>query len=260
MKRTALLALGLASGLALGSAPSTVAAPVDSAGSSLDVTPIEPGGGLTVAEARAAAEEILKAVQSRDPNRRFSQFSDELQAVSSPSMVAETIRTQPQILSWNLLSVRRGLHTSTVEASLNTSAGPMDLFMVLNDEGKLDGYHIDRTDDQASRVAADFVRAISSGHFISARSYLSLPLQKELTVARLQNRWQQLQRYTGNFVRVRKVVEAERTADSQLVLVHTEFNRVSDSLFVILDSNNEIVGVDFPHDTPQPSRVETPVP
>ena len=34
----------------------------------------------------------------------------------------------------------------------------------------------------------------------------------------------------------------------RLVLVNTEFNRLSDSLFVILNSNNEIIGVDFPSD------------
>ena len=45
-------------------------------------------------------------------------------------------------------------------------------------------------------------------------------------------------------------------ADQRLVLVNTEFNRLTDSLFVILNSNNEIIGVDFPSDpiTPKPVR------
>jgi hypothetical protein len=85
---------------------------------------------------------------------------------------------------------------------------------------------------------------------------LSLPLQKEIGASALQARWQQLQRQTGEFVRIRRAVEAESNADQRLVLVNTEFNRLTDSLFVILNSNNEIIGVDFPSDpiTPKPVR------
>jgi hypothetical protein len=38
-----------------------------------------------------------------------------------------------------------------------------------------------------------------------------------------------------------------------LVLVNTEFNRISDNLFVILNSRNEITGVDFPTNPNPPS-------
>jgi hypothetical protein len=236
MSRPALLAFGLVCGLNLlawqppvNAQPSTSAATAD----------LNPGGGLTVEAARAAANRILKAV-------------------SSPAMVAETMRNQPRLLSWTLLSVRGGLRTTTVEASLRTTAGTRDLFMVLNSKGELDGYHLDLTDAKASQVAADFVKALSGGHYITARSFLSLPLQAELTPATLQVKWQQLQRYTGNFIRVRRVVTAERNADSQLVLVHTEFNRASDSLFVVLNQNNEIISVDFPQDAIRPRAVPSP--
>jgi hypothetical protein len=255
MSRPALLAFGLVCGLNLlawqppvNAQPSTSAATAD----------LNPGGGLTVEAARAAANRILEAVKSLDPNLRYSQFSAQLKAVSSPAMVAETMRNQPRLLSWTLLSVRGGLRTTTVEASLRTTAGTRDLFMVLNSKGELDGYHLDLTDAKASQVAADFVKALSGGHYITARSFLSLPLQAELTPATLQVKWQQLQRYTGNFIRVRRVVTAERNADSQLVLVHTEFNRASDSLFVVLNQNNEIISVDFPQDAIRPRAVPSP--
>jgi len=250
-----LLALGLALGVMAPFSAAAQTAPAPT--SSLDNA--KPGGGLSVEAARAAADRILEAVKSRDANRRYATFSDALKAVSSPAMVAEAIRKQPQLLSWTLLSVRRGLRSTTVEVALKTTAGQRDLFIVLNGQGQLDGYHLDLTDAKASRVAADFVRALSGGHFISARSFLSLPLQEELTAATLQAKWQQLQRYTGNFVRVNRVIEAERSADSQLVLVNTEFNRITDSLFVILNSSNEIVGVDFPQDPIRPRNVATPV-
>ena len=56
-------------------------------------------------------------------------------------------------------------------------------------------------------------------------------------------------------MRINKVVEAGSTSDQHLVLVNTEFNRLSDSLFVILDNNNQIIGVDFPSDPVSPMPV-----
>ena len=275
MARSALLALGLLSSLGL-SQPAASLAQTPQLQTPQPQTPQlqtpkllapkrksrdlqTPATSLSVEQARAAANRILEAIQTGDPNLRYSQFSDQLKAISSPAMVAETMRRQPKLLSWTLLSVRGGLRTTTVEASLQTSAGTRDLFMVLNDQGQLDGYHLDLTDAKSTTVAADFVKALSGGHFITARSFLSLPLQRELTPATLQAKWQQLQRYTGNFIRVGKVVAAEHNDDSQLVLVNTEFNRITDTLFVVLNRSNEIISVDFPQDPIRPRAVSGPV-
>ena len=250
LSRMALGMLSLATGLSI-----TVASlPGVPGGAALAQSGVEQPA-LSVEAARAAANHILTAVKSRDANLRFSQFSEELKAVSSPSMVAETMRTQPKLLNWTLLSVQGGLRNTTVEASLTTSMGKRDLFIVLNPEGKLAGYHLDVTDEATSAVAKRFVTALSSGHFISARSYLSLPLQQEISSSSLQARWQQLQRQTGEFVRIRKVVVAEGSGEQRLVLVNSEFNRLSDSLFVILNANSDIIGVDFPSDPIAPKQV-----
>lgn len=270
MARAALLALGLVSSLSPGpglSQPPAGVAPTPQVQPSTFLAPKPkreqlqaPTNNLSVEQARAAANRILEAIKTGDPNLRYSQFSDQLKAISSPAMVAETMRRQPKLLGWTLLSVRGGLRTTTVEASLETSAGTRDLFMVLNDQGQLDGYHLDLTDAKSTTVATDFVKALSGGHFISARSFLSLPLQRELTPATLQAKWQQLQRYTGNFIRVGKVVAAEHNEDSQLVLVNTEFNRITDTLFVVLNRSNEIISVDFPQDPIRPRPVAAPNP
>ena len=250
LSRMALAMLSLATGLSI-----TVASlPGVPGGAALAQSGAEQAA-LSVEAARAAADRILTAVKSLDANLRFSQFSEELKAVSSPSMVAETMRTQPKLLSWTLLSVQGGLRNTTVEASLTTSMGKRELFIVLNPEGKLAGYHLDVTDEAPSAVAKRFVTALSSGHFISARSFLSLPLQQEISSSSLQARWQQLQRQTGEFVRIRKVVVAEGGGDQRLVLVNTDFNRLSDSLFVILNANSDIIGVDFPSDPIVPKQV-----
>jgi hypothetical protein len=206
-----------------------------------------------VEQARAAAVRILNAVKDGDAKARFAQFSPELQAVTSPSMIAATMRTQPKVLSYELLSVRSGMSGSTVEAELTTKAGKRVVFMVLNNSGKIDRYYIDRADDASSQVALQFVQAVSTGNFITAQSFLSPGVQEDLTPAVLQSKWLELQRETGTFVKVGRAVEAETTPDTRLVLVNVQFNRLADNLYVILNSENQITGVDFPENPAGPS-------
>ena len=57
-----------------------------------------------------------------------------------------------------------------------------------------------------------------------------------------------LQQITGNFQQIDDVLEADHGSEGTLVLVETEFTRMTDNIFVILDKNNTITGVDFPID------------
>ncbi|MFM8660925.1 MAG: DUF3887 domain-containing protein, partial [Cyanobium sp.] len=129
MARSALLALGLLSSLSLSQPAASLAqipqlqtpqlqSPNLQAPSRKSRDRQTPATRLSVEQARAAANRILEAIQTGDPNLRSSQFSDQLKAISSPAMVAETMRRQPKLLSWTLLSVRGGLRSTTVEASL----------------------------------------------------------------------------------------------------------------------------------------------
>jgi hypothetical protein len=203
--------------------------------------------------ARQAADRILRVLQQRDANARFAQFAPELQRVTSPSMIAQTMKTQPQLLSWTITSVQPGYDSSTVEATLRTSRGTRQLLMVIDADGKLTGYHFDASDAPAEAVVRDFITALSRGHFISASSFLSPTLQEEIPQSRLQAKWQRLQRATGDFVRIRRVSRAENTPEMKLVIVTTEFNRLTDNLFVILDDRNQIIGVDFPTEPNAPT-------
>lgn len=208
---------------------------------------------LSAAKARAAAEAILETLRKGDAQARFEQFSDDLKRMTSPSMVAATMKEQPEILSYRVLNVEPGLVNTTVRATLNTSKGPRDVLMVLDEQGKLEGYHINRADRQATEVVRDFMDYLLLGHYISARSFLSATLQEDLTPALIQSRWQNLQRRTGNAVKVKKIALAETGSDQKLVLVNTEFTRLTDNIFVVLDDRNEIVGLDFPLEPAPPS-------
>ena len=204
------------------------------------------GSALTVEQARAAAVRVMEAIKSGDANARYAQFAPSMQAITSPSMIAATMRTQPKVRGYELLSVRGGLDSSTVEAELNTTAGNRVVFMVLDRQGRIERYYVDRADDATSKVALRFVEAVATGNFITAQSFLSPAVQQELTPAALQSKWLGLQRETGTFVKVGRAVEAESTPDTRLVLVNVQFNRLSDNLYVILNSENQITGVDFP--------------
>jgi len=210
------------------------------------------GSALSVEQARAAAIRILNAVKNGDAKARFGQFSPALQAVTSPSMIAATMRSQPKVLGYQLLSVRSGLDSSIVEAEIKTQAGNRVVFMVISPEGLIDRYYVDRADDDDSKVALQFVQAVSTGNFITAQSFLAPSVQEELTPAVLQARWLGLQRLTGSFVKVGRAVEAESTPDTRLILVNVQFNRLSDNLYVILNGENQITGIDFPENPAGP--------
>ncbi len=216
----------------------------------------QPSAAITEARARAAAERILAALKSGDANARYAQFSPELQRMTSPALVQSHIRRQPKVLGWTITTVAPGVDSSTVEATLQTSAGRRDLLMVIDGDGRLEGYHFNASDQPAEEVARRFIQALIEGRYVYAGSFLNPDLQTEIPPASLQKKWQNLQRLTGNFVRVRKINRSEHTPDMKLVMVTTEFTRLTDNLYVILDSANEIIGVDFPTEpaTPQAAR------
>ena len=207
-------------------------------------------------QASAAAERMLKTIQNGDANQRYQDFSEELRAITSPSMVAQTMATQPRLLRWSVRSIEVGLRYATVDVSLVTATGPRDLVLVINGQGQLAGYHYNVANQPSSKVIEAFIKALSGGHYISARSFLSVSLQEELTPQEIQRRWQGLQRSTGDFVAVKTIVETNTTPTSRLVLATTVFNRLTDTLFFTLNNTNQIIGIDFPTEPapPQPIR------
>ena len=199
--------------------------------------------------ARLAAEQVLTALRDGDAKARYSQFSPELQRMTSPWLVEMNMRRQPKIRGWQITSVIPGIDSSTVEARVQTSAGERTLLMVIDENGRLAGYHINMADQPAEKVVGDFIDALIDGRFVAASSFLSPEMQEEVPAASLQRKWQLLQRRTGNLVKVRRVARSESTTDMKLVLVNIQFTRTTDNLFVILDNSNQIVGIDFPTDT-----------
>ena len=216
------------------------------------------GASSAMVEARtkAAAERILEALRNGDADTRYRQFAPSLQRMTSPTMIRQRLATMPKVLRWTLGPVVPGQDSSTITARLITSAGPRDLLMVIDANGLLEGYHFDAADQPAETVARQFVEWISQGRYISANSLLSPELQSEIPPATMQSKWQRLQRLTGDFVAIKRVFRSESSGEQKLVLVKSEFGRITDTLFVILDGRNQIIGIDFPTEPnpPAPSR------
>ena len=204
---------------------------------------------LSETAAKQAADQILEAVRQRDGQLRYSQFSTALQKTSSPSMVQGTLDQLPQLESWTIQSVRTGLSgNSSVEVLLESENGKREATLVINPKGRLVAQLFNVADKDSTKVARAFMDAVSDGQFISARSLLALDLQKEISPQALQNKWLGLQRTTGNFQKIEKVMEAEHGSNGSLVLVTVRFNRTTDNIFVILNPAGQITGLDFPID------------
>jgi hypothetical protein len=208
----------------------------------------QPSSAQSQEAAREAAERMLQALRRRDATGLYRLFSPNLQRMTSPALVKQRLAAMAPLRSWTIGEVEPGLDSNTVACRLRSSNGVRSLLLVIDGEGRLDGFHMDASDQAAEAVARRFVEDISQGRYVSAQALLSPELQLEIPASRLQLKWQRLQRLTGDFVAIRRVVRAESTIDSKLVLVTTSFRRLSDSLFVILDSSNRIIGVDFPSD------------
>ena len=206
--------------------------------------------GLSDTAVREAAERILEAVKQRDGKLRYSQFATALQKTSSPAMVQGSLDKWPQLESWTIESVRSGLSgNSSVEVELKNENGTRRGTLVINPEGQLVAQVFDFKDKKSTQVARAFMDSVTDGQFVTARSLLALDLQKEISPSALQNKWLKLQRSTGTFQKIDDVMEADHGSEGTLVLVETSFNRVTDNIFVILNSAHEITGVDFPIDS-----------
>ena len=247
--RSALLGLAMATALGGPIPPALQAADLTGALAQGPAQASPPSGAAIT----KAANRVLEALRSGDANARYALFADALKRTSSPAMVANTMKTQPKVLSYRILRVLPGLSNSMVEATLITTAGSRDVVLVLNNAGQLAGFQNDNADQLSTDVVKRFVEALINGQFVTARSFLSLAIQDELTPSVLQAKWQRLQRVTGDAIKVRHLLLADSAPDQKLVIVSMDFQRLTDSLFVVLNDRNEITGVDFPNEPLKPA-------
>ncbi|MEB3333208.1 MAG: DUF3887 domain-containing protein [Synechococcaceae cyanobacterium] len=208
----------------------------------------EPSSAVVEERTRVAAEQVLQQLRSGTAESRFAQFAPDIQRITSPERVQSKIERQPRVISWTITDIEPGVESSTVSVNLQTAAGKRELMLVLDQNGKVKGYHFNVADQKAEAVVRQFMEALTRGRYLDASGYLSTRLQAEIPPSTLQTKWQRLQRVTGDFQQIRRIYPSETNESMKLVLVNTQFSRLSDNLYVILDPQNEIIGVDFPSD------------
>jgi hypothetical protein len=206
---------------------------------------------LSPAAAQRAAETLLQSLSQKNSQAVYEQLAPELRQSTSAAKVNQRLQSQERILGSKVLEVVSGVDDSTVDAEVTTPSGVRKLTLVVDERGRLLAWEWERSDTPIRQIAGSFVRAMSRGEVVSARSMLSLDLQQQISAQELTNRWQNLEKRTGAFQRVRGTLVASQGGDQQLVLVTTQFSRLTDNLFVILDSAGHIIGIDFPTTPPR---------
>lgn len=212
---------------------------------------------LPPAQARVAGQILLDALKRQDSQAVFDRLAPDLRKLTTVERVRQRLQQQGPILGSRITEVSTGVDDSTVEAELKGSAGSRPLVLVLDGRGRLLGWELDQLDKPIKQIATTFITALSEGRVVDARSLLIRELQAEITPQDLLNRWKDLEKLTGPFQRLRGTVVASEGGPQQLVLVTTQFKKVTDNLFVIFDAQGHIIGVDFPED---PARPGTPLP
>ncbi|MFM7677091.1 MAG: hypothetical protein ACKO5F_16260 [Synechococcus sp.] len=203
---------------------------------------------LTKSALRQAAQRILAALRQSDAQALYNLLAEPVRRFSTPVRVQERLASVGGVRSGTIESVAVGADDGTVELRLLTGKGPRELTMVLDPSGQILGWELDRSQLPAEDTAVVFIQELAAGQYVQARSRLGMELQQEMLPATLRDRWLGLQKLTGPFRKVWGSVYVGKDDTQQLVLVTTEFGRLTDNLFVILDLEGHVIGVDFPQD------------
>lgn len=201
---------------------------------------------LSPQQARQAAQAILDALQQRNGTRLYGLMADPIRQATTAARVQSRLNQQKRFDAAFVSGIIPGIDDTTVETRLNTATGSVPLTLVLDPRGKLLAWQLESGTTAIGQRAEAFVRDISANRLVSARSYLALPLQEELSPQAIAKKWADLQQMAGSFVGIRGALVAASGGDQQLVLVTIQFSRLTDNLFVIFDRDGRIIGVDFP--------------
>lgn len=203
---------------------------------------------LSPAEATKTAQILLKALVVQDAKTIYGQLSEALRSSTTTERIQQRLKRRPQVKSSRIVDVSPGIDDTTVDAMVETINGDVPLIMVLDQKGKLIAWKWSGQALPIEQSAIDFVNDLVSARWIAARSFLELSFQQELKPQDLQRKWTKLNRVTGGFQKVKDAIVASQGGEQQLVLVTIEFGDLTDNLFVIFNSQGEIINVDFSAD------------
>ena len=203
---------------------------------------------LTPAQAKAAAELVLEALQERQGEVMHDALAAPVQASVDVKTVQARLDQREAINGTRVVSVIPGYNTTTIDAVVTTASGDEGMLMVLDEDGKLLAWKWTEQIQPIETTALDFTRDLAAGRWVAARSKMSLQLQEELAPGDLERKWTKLSQVSGGFRKVKDAVIAHQGGDQQLVLVAVAFGKATTNLFVIFDESGRIINVDISRD------------
>ena len=203
---------------------------------------------LTPAQAKAAAELVLEALQERQGEVMHDALAAPVQASVDVKTVQARLDQREAINGTRVVSVIPGYNTTTIDAVVTTASGDEGMLMVLDEDGKLLAWKWTDQIQPIESTALDFTRDLAAGRWVAARSKMSLQLQEELAPGDLERKWTKLSKVSGGFRKVKDAVIAHQGGDQQLVLVAVAFGEATTNLFVIFDERGRIINVDISRD------------
>ena len=203
---------------------------------------------LTPAQANAAAELLLEALQDRQGEVMHEALAAPVQASVDVKTVQARLDQREAISGTRVVSVIPGYNTTTIDAVVTTASGDEGMLMVLDEDGKLLAWKWTDQIQPIETTALDFTRDLAAGRWVAARSKMSLQLQEELAPGDLERKWTKLSKVSGGFRKVKDAVIAHQGGDQQLVLVAVAFGEATTNLFVIFDERGRIINVDISRD------------
>ncbi|MEB3241318.1 MAG: DUF3887 domain-containing protein [Synechococcus sp.] len=205
---------------------------------------------LTAEQANRAAKQLLDALKARDAAKIYAGLSTPLRSTTNEAAVRDRLKKSPGLSAYRIKTVARGIDDTTVEAVAVLEGGNKEapLLLVLDDSGKLVAWKWIGKTLPIEQSAIKFVEDLDAQRWVSARYYLDLAFQKEISPQDLQRKWSKLSRALGGVKRVKSALVASQGGDQQLVLVTIQFGKVTDNLFVIFNREGRIINVDFSSD------------
>ena len=203
---------------------------------------------LTPAQAKAAAELMLEALQERQGDVMYDALATPVQASVDAKTVQARLDQREAINGTRVVSIIPGYNTTTIDAVVTTASGDEGMLLVLDEDGKLLAWKWTDQIQPIETTALDFTRDLAAGRWVAARSKMSLQLQEELAPGDLERKWTKLSKVSGGFRKVKDAVIAHQGGDQQLVLVAVAFGDATTNLFVIFDERGRIINVDISRD------------
>ena len=203
---------------------------------------------LTPAQAKAAAELMLEALQERQGDVMYDALATPVQASVDAKTVQARLDQREAINGTRVVSIIPGYNTTTIDAVVTTASGDEGMLMVLDEDGKLLAWKWTDQIKPIETTAVEFARDLAAGRWVAARAKMSLQLQEELAPGDLERKWAKLSRTSGGFRKVKDAVIAHQGGEQQLVLVAVSFGKATTNLFVIFDERGRITNVDISRD------------